>query len=101
MCVCVCVFLCIQAKAPISKSSTKPSKAVNGESVKKSPKKLSKVNPTEEIELPDPDDPNGFDRGLTPKQIVGATELNGHILFLIQWWGLVGMYVICLTQVKK
>ncbi len=80
--------LCFQA--------TKNPKATNGGAVKKSPRTAPKLDPkvdpkvdpnsTEEIELPDPDEPNGFDKGLTPKQIVGATELNGHILFLIQWY---------------
>ena len=37
------------------------------------------------VEVPDPREPSGFERGFTPLEILGATEMDGQILFLIQW----------------
>lgn len=35
--------------------------------------------------MPDPAEPSGFEKGLDPEKILGATEMNGQILFLIKW----------------
>lgn len=45
----------------------------------------SNVRNVTEVDRPDPEEPNGFDKNLTPTEILGATEVDGHILFLIQW----------------
>ena len=37
------------------------------------------------VDVPDPNDPSGFVRGRVAEEIVGATELEGQILFLIKW----------------
>ncbi len=34
---------------------------------------------------PDPNEPTGFERGLEAEHILGATETDGQILFLIKW----------------
>ena len=47
-----------------------------------------KVNgdpPASKAEGPSPGEPSGFQRGLQAEQILGATELDGQILFLIKW----------------
>ena len=41
--------------------------------------------PGSKTEGPDPGEPSGFQRGLQAEQILGATELDGQILFLIKW----------------
>ena len=38
-----------------------------------------KGDPVEPVQL------NGFERGLKAESILGATEMNGQILFLIKW----------------
>lgn len=62
------------------------SNVTNGEIKEKKDNPPDRKGVPEEVGLPDPGEPNGFDRGYKPKEIVGATELNGHILFLIQWY---------------
>lgn len=37
------------------------------------------------VDVPDPNEPSGFDRGFTPQEIMGATEMEGKILFLMKW----------------
>ena len=37
------------------------------------------------VDIPDPNEPSGFSRGLTPEEILGATEMDGKILFLMKW----------------
>ena len=37
------------------------------------------------VDVPDPNEPSGFDRGFTPQEIMGATEMDGKILFLMKW----------------
>lgn len=39
------------------------------------------------VDVPDPNTPSGFKRGLQAEEIIGATELDGQILFLIKWKG--------------
>lgn len=34
-----------------------------------------------------PDNVQGFDRGLEPDRIVGATDASGELLFLVTWKG--------------
>ena len=43
------------------------------------------------VDVPDPNEPSGFDRGFTPQEIMGATEMDGKILFLMKW--LVHVYI--------
>ena len=61
---------------------------VNGESENALETELEN-NPSEpegpKVEVPDPREPSGFERGYTPMEILGATEMEGQILFLIQW----------------
>ena len=37
------------------------------------------------VDVPDPNEPSGFARGLIPEDILGATEMEGKILFLMKW----------------
>ena len=37
------------------------------------------------VDVPNPNEPSGFKRGLTAEEILGATEMDGQILFLIKW----------------
>lgn len=37
------------------------------------------------VEAPDVREPSGFEKGYTPLELLGATEMDGQILFLIQW----------------
>lgn len=37
------------------------------------------------VDVPDPNEPSGFARGLVPEEILGATEMEGRILFLMKW----------------
>ena len=45
----------------------------------------SSRGPENKVDVPDPNEPSGFDRGLTPEEILGATEMEGKILFLMKW----------------
>ena len=37
------------------------------------------------VDIPDPNSPSGFKKGYEADQILGATEMNKQILFLIKW----------------
>ena len=43
--------------------------------------------------MPDSDTPSGFKKGYETEEIMGATEMNGQILFLIKWYFIVAMKV--------
>lgn len=43
------------------------------------------ANGEQSMEVPDPQKPSGFERGLLAEAIMGATEVDGQILFLVKW----------------
>lgn len=60
----------------------KKRKSQNGleESTTKRKKKVSDAKSTE-----DDNKPRGFDRGLQPERIIGATDSSGELMFLMKW----------------
>nr|KAG5691712.1 hypothetical protein BaRGS_029477 [Batillaria attramentaria] len=60
----------------------KKRKSQNGleESSAKRKKKVSDAKSTE-----DDNKPRGFDRGLQPERIIGATDSSGELMFLMKW----------------
>lgn len=50
------------------------------ESTTKKKKKIAEVRSTEEDNKP-----RGFDRGLQPERIIGATDSSGELMFLMKW----------------
>ena len=42
-------------------------------------------NQSNKVDVPEPSEPSGFRRGLVAEEILGATEMDGQILFLIKW----------------
>ena len=62
--------------AEVSKSAKKPKT-----SVPESEKKETKKKKSEEESKP-----RGFDRGLEPEKIIGATDASGELMFLIKWF---------------
>ncbi len=41
------------------------------------------------VEVPDPNLPSGFERGMDPECIMGASKVDGQVLLLIKWYVLV------------
>lgn len=53
---------------------------------KERPNESASINGERSVEMPDPDAPSGFKKGYEAEEIMGATEMNGQILFLIKWY---------------
>ncbi|XP_022299558.2 chromobox protein homolog 1-like isoform X1 [Crassostrea virginica] len=64
------------------KDQEKKRKTQNGteDGAAKKKKKVSEVKTTEEDNKP-----RGFDRGLLPERIIGATDSSGELMFLMKW----------------
>ncbi|VDI52201.1 chromobox protein 1 [Mytilus galloprovincialis] len=64
------------------KDLEKKRKSTNGpdEGAAKKKKKVADAKSTEEDNKP-----RGFDRGLQPERIIGATDSSGELMFLMKW----------------
>lgn len=46
-----------------------------------------KEEPSKKKKKEDSDKPRGFERGLTPERVIGATDSSGELMFLMKWQG--------------
>merc|ERR1712039_419088 len=64
-----------------------PKENLDCEDLMKAYEEKRKADQAKKKKKSDDDRPRGFDRGLDPERIIGATDSSGELMFLIKWKG--------------